>query len=30
MSRLQRFDLRRIGSADIRSRLSVVLGAENV
>ncbi|HET9425059.1 MAG TPA: DNA polymerase III subunit gamma/tau [Gemmatimonadaceae bacterium] len=30
MSRLQRFDLRRIGSADIRSRLGVVLGAEGV
>src|SRR3982751_507855 len=30
MSRLQRFDLRRIGSADIRARLSVVLAAENV
>lgn len=30
MSRLQRFDLRRIGSADIRSRLSVVLAAEKV
>jgi DNA polymerase-3 subunit gamma/tau len=30
MSRLQRFDLRRIGSADIRARLSVVLDAEGV
>src|ERR1041384_7578233 len=30
MSRLQRFDLRRIGSADIKARLTHVLGAENV
>jgi DNA polymerase-3 subunit gamma/tau len=30
MSRLQRFDLRRIGSADIRSRLSTVLEHEKV
>src|SRR6266576_2140676 len=30
MSRLQRFDLRRIGSADIRARLSEVLTAEGV
>src|SRR3954462_635609 len=30
MSRLQRFDLRRIGSADIRSRLTTVLAAEGV
>jgi DNA polymerase-3 subunit gamma/tau len=30
MSRLQRFDLRRIGSADIKARLSVVLEAEGV
>src|SRR3954465_7234867 len=30
MSRLQRFDLRRIGTSDIKVRLSHVLGAENV
>src|SRR5216110_3069303 len=30
MSRLQRFDLRRIGSADIKARLTHVLGAEGV
>jgi DNA polymerase-3 subunit gamma/tau len=30
MSRLQRFDLRRIGSADIKARLAVVLAAEGV
>ena len=30
MSRLQRFDLRRIGSADIRTRLTEVLDAEGV
>jgi len=30
MSRLQRFDLRRIGAADIRARLGVVLAAEGV
>ena len=30
MSRLQRFDLRRIGSADIKARLSHVLDAEGV
>src|SRR6186997_3714660 len=30
MSRLQRFDLRRIGGADIRARLSIVLAAEGV
>ena len=30
MSRLQRFDLRRIGSADIKARLAVVLEAEGV
>src|SRR5437763_2696092 len=30
MSRLQRFDLRRIGAADIKSRLAVVLAAEGV
>ena len=30
MSRLQRFDLRRIGSAEIKARLSEVLGAEGV
>src|SRR4051812_47965225 len=30
MSRLQRFDLRRIGSTDIKARLSVVLTAEGV
>jgi DNA polymerase-3 subunit gamma/tau len=30
MSRLQRFDLRRIGTADIKARLSVVLESENV
>src|SRR6188472_1160892 len=30
MSRLQRFDLRRIGSADIKARLSHVLAAEGV
>src|SRR5258708_4175222 len=30
MSRLQRFDLRRIGSADIKARLGVVLAAEGV
>jgi DNA polymerase III subunit gamma/tau len=30
MSRLQRFDLRRIGAADIKARLAVVLGAEGV
>src|SRR3954469_14626568 len=30
MSRLQLFDLRRIGSADIKARLSHVLGAEGV
>lgn len=30
MSRLQRFDLRRIGSADIRARLAHVLDAEGV
>ena len=30
MSRLQRFDLKRIGAADIRARLETVLGAEKV
>lgn len=30
MSRLQRFDLRRIGSADIKARLTVVLAAEGI
>src|SRR6266481_431280 len=30
MSRLQRFDLRRIGSADIKARLAAVLAAEGV
>ena len=30
MSRLQRFDLRRIGSSDIKARLNHVLGAEGV
>src|SRR5436309_520286 len=30
MSRLQRFDLRRIGTAEIRSRLTEVLAAEGV
>jgi DNA polymerase-3 subunit gamma/tau len=30
MSRLQRFDLRRIGSAEIRARLALVLNAEGV
>ena len=30
LSRLQRFDLKRIGAADIRERLAAVLGAEGV
>ena len=30
LSRLQRFDLKRIGAADIRARLETVLGAEGV